>query len=165
MQAQANHRCQELACQFTLLALPNPASGTSLTEVEEVMRASLEEFETRGVEDDDLERVKAGIISGMVFGLESVSGKVSQLAFYETFANNPNYIQDDLARYEAVTKEDVLRVYDEYIKGKPAVIMSIVPKGQIDGIAGPDTWERYERTIPESPVSYTHLTLPTIYSV
>ena len=151
VQAQANHRCQELACQFTLLALPNPASGTSLTEVEEIMRASLEEFETRGVEDDDLERVKAGIISGMVFGLESVSGKVSQLAFYETFANNPNYIQDDLARYEAVTKEDVLRVYDEYIKGKPAVIMSIVPKGQIDGIAGPDTWERYERTIPESP--------------
>lgn len=151
VQAQAGHGCQELACQFTLLALPNPASGTSLTDVEAIMRASLEEFETRGVEDDDLERVKAGIISGMVFGLESVSGKVSQLAFYETFANNPNYIRDDLARYEAVTKEDVLRVYDQYIKGKPAVIMSIVPKGQIDGIAGPDTWERYERTIPDYP--------------
>ena len=151
VQAQAGHGCQELACQFTLLALPNPASGTSLTEVETIMRASLEEFETRGVQDDDLERVKAGIISGMVFGLESVSGKVSQLAFYETFANNPNYIRDDLARYENVTKEDVLRVYEQYIKSKPAIIMSIVPKGQVETIAGPDTWERYERTIPDAP--------------
>ncbi len=151
VQAQASHGCQELSCQFTLLALPNPASGTTLTQAEEIIRASLEEFETRGVEDDDLERVKAGIISGMVFGLESVSGKVSQLAFYETFANNPNYIRDDLARYENVTKEDVLRVYEQYIKGKPAVIMSIVPKGQIETIAGPDTWQRYERTIPDYP--------------
>ena len=151
VQAQASHGCQELSCQFALLALPNPASGTTLTQTEEIIRASLEEFETRGVEDDDLERVKAGIISDMIFGLESVSGKVSQLAFYETFANNPNYIRDDLARYEAVTKEDVLRVYEQYIKGKPAVIMSIVPKGQIETIAGPDTWQRYERTIPDYP--------------
>lgn len=149
VQAQATHQCRELSCSFTLLALPNPASGTSMTELDAIIRASLEEFETRGVEDDDLERVKAGIISGMVFGLESVSGKVSQLAAYETFANNANFIQQDLARYENVTKADVVRVYNEYIKNKPAVIMSIVPKGQIDGIAKPDTWERYERTIPD----------------
>lgn len=151
VQAQANHGCAELACQFTLLALPNPATGTTLSQVEDIIRASLEEFETRGVEPDDLARVKAGIVSGLVFGLESVSGKASQLAFFETFANNPNYIREEVARYENVTADDVLRVYEQYIRGKPAVIMSIVPKGQIEGIAGPDTWERYERTIPDAP--------------
>lgn len=150
VQAQASHQCRELSCSFTLLALPNPASGTTLTDVDAIMRDSLEEFETRGVEDDDLERVKAAIISALVFRLESVSGKVSQLAAYETFANDANYIQKDLDRYENVTKADVLRVYESYIKNKPAVVMSIVPKGQIDTIAKPDTWERYERTIPES---------------
>ena len=41
-----------------------------------------------------------------------------------------------------------MRVYNKYIKNKPAVIMSIVPKGASDAIAKPDTWERYERTIP-----------------
>lgn len=149
VQAQATHQCRELSCSFTLLALPNPASGTTLSEVDQTIRASLEEFETRGVEDDDLERVKVSIVSGMVFGLESVSGKVSQLAFYETFAGNPNYTQEDIARYESVTKEDVIRVYNEYIKGKPAVVMSIVPNGQLDTIAAPDTWERYERNLPD----------------
>lgn len=149
VQASAGHSCREQHCQFTALALPSPASGKSLSEIETIIRASFEEFEERGVQDDDLERVKAGIRASNIFGLESVRGKVSQLAFYETFTGSPNYIGQELARYEAVTKEDVMRVYEEYIKDKPAVIMSIVPKGQPDSIAGPDTWDRYERFIPE----------------
>lgn len=150
VQATAGHPCSELSCRFTLYALPNPASGAGLPELEAVMRASLAEFESRGVTDDDLNRVKAGIVSSEIFGLESVSGKVSQLAFYETFAGNANFTAADIARYEAVTAEDVVRVYNTYLKDKPAVIMSIVPKGMADAIAAPDTWERYERTIPES---------------
>jgi len=151
VQASAGHGCGELSCQFTLLALPNPASGTSMADLETIMRASLDEFETRGVQDDDLTRVKAGIVSGMIYGLESVSGKVSQLAAYETYTDNPNYIKDDIARYENVTKADVMRVYEQYIKGKPAVVMSIVPNGEPDAIARPDTWTRTPRTIPDSP--------------
>ncbi len=149
VQSSAGHGCGELSCQFTLLALPNPAKGKSLAEIETILRESLNEFESRGVEDDDLTRVKAGIVSDMIYGLESVSGKVSQLAAYETYRNNPNGIGDDIARYENVTKADVMRVYEQYIKGKPAVIMSIVPKGQGDSVVKPDTWQRYQRDIPE----------------
>ncbi len=150
VQASAGHGCRELNCTFTLSALPNPASGTSLTDLERILRDSVAEFETRGVEDDDIERVKAGIVSGMIYNLESVSGKVSQLAFYETFTGSPNYTQDDIARYSNVTKEDVMRVYNQYIKDKPAVIMSVVPKGQGDTITAPDSWTMYERDIPEA---------------
>lgn len=148
--AVANHPCSELHCQFTLYALPSPASGASLADLEAAMRASLVEFETRGVQPDDLARVKAGIVSGQIFGLESVSGKVSQLAFYETFTGNPNFTGEDIARYEAVTAEDVVRVYNEYLKDKPAVIMSIVPHTRLDDITAPDTYTHQPRTIPES---------------
>ncbi len=150
VQANAGHGCREIHCSFTLFALPNPASGQTLADLEQTMRDSLVEFETRGVQDDDLTRVKVGIVSDLVFGLESVRGKVSQLAAFETFTGNPNYIRDEIARYENVTKEDVLRVYEAYIKDKPAVIMSIVRKGEPETIAAPDTWDRYERTIPTS---------------
>jgi zinc protease len=149
VQANAGHSCRELSCEFTLLALPTP--GNTLTDLEAIIRASLEEFETRGgATDDDIARVKASIVSGMVYGLESVAGKVSQLAAYETYRSNPDGISDDIARYENVTKDDVMRVYKEYIKDKYAVVMSIVPKGQPDSIAKADTWQRYERTIPEN---------------
>lgn len=151
VQAQSNHGCRELSCEFTLLALPSP--GNSLKDLEKIIRSSLDEFEQRGANDDDLQRVKAGIVSGMIYGLESVSGKVSQLASYETFEDNPNSIQSDIARYQNVTKEDVIRAYKKYIKDKPAVIMSIVPKGQADAIIKPDTWQRYERDIPEDTPS------------
>lgn len=147
VQAQAGHGCRELSCEFTLLALPTP--GNSLKELEAIVRASLDEFEKRGAKEDDLTRVKAGIVAGKIYGLESVQGKVTQLAAYETFRGNPNSIQADVARYENVTKADVMRVYKQYIKDQAAVIMSIVPKGQADSIIKADTWQRYERKIPE----------------
>ncbi|WP_306253027.1 pitrilysin family protein [Parvularcula sp. IMCC14364] len=149
VQAQASHSCRELHCQFALLALPNPGVDPNLSGMEETIRASLAEFEERGVTDDDLQRTKSSIISGMIYGLESVSGKVSQLAFYETFREDPDYIKQDIERYESVTKEDVMRVYEKYIKDQHAVIMSIVPKGQTAWIAKEDTWDRYERTLPD----------------
>jgi len=162
VQASSGHGCRELHCTVTMLALPNPAGGKTLADLEKIARDSLSEFETRGVQDDDLLRVKGQIISGTIFGLESVAGKVSQLAAFETFANDPNYIQEEIARYERVTKEDVVRVYNQYIKGKPAVIMSIVPKGQAKAVAHADTWQRYERTIPpkaeEAPPQYRKAT-------
>ena len=148
VQSSAGHFCRELACSFTLFALANPAKVQKLSELETIIRESLTEFENRGVQDDDITRVKATIVSGMIYGLESVSGKVSQLASYETFRKNPNGIGDDITRYENVSKADVMRVYNKYIKNKPAVIMSIVPKGATDAIAKADTWQRYERTIP-----------------
>ena len=78
--ARAGHGCQELSCTFTVFALPNPASGTTLADLEKIARASLDEFETRGVVDDDLTRVKMSIVSGMIYSLEGVSGKVGRLA-------------------------------------------------------------------------------------
>ncbi len=143
------HGCRELHCQFTMYALPNPAKGASLADLEQTMRDSLVEFEERGVEPDDLTRVKAGIVSGLIYGLESTSGKVSQLANYATIQDDADGIGHEVARYEGVSAEDVMRVYRKYIKDKPAVIMSIVPKGSPEMIAAPDTWSRYERTIPE----------------
>ena len=153
VQASAGHACRELSCSFTLFALANPAKVQKLGGLEKIIRESLEEFEARGVQDDDITRVKASIVSGMIYGLESVSGKVSQLAAYETYRGTPNGIGDDINRYENVSKADVMRVYNKYIKDKPAVIMSIVPKGAKDAIAREDTWQRYERTIPADTAS------------
>lgn len=147
--AWTGHGCGELACTFTVGAFPNPAKGTTLAQLEQITRASLDEFEVRGVQDDDLERVKAGIVSDMIFGLESVRGKTSQLASYQTFRHDANYIGKDIARYENVTKEDVMRVYDQYIKGKPAVIMSVLPKGKDVAPAHADTWKPKPRELPE----------------
>jgi len=149
VQAAANHGCAELACTFSVFALPNPASGKSLADLERIIEESLDEFEERGVVEDDLIRTKMTIVSGKIYGLESVAGKVSQLAFYEYLTGNPNYTAEDIARYENVTADDVMRVYRQYIKDKPAVVMSIVPRGQAEMAAREDTFPRPSRTLPD----------------
>ena len=148
VQSSSNHQCREIHCSFAVFTLANPARVQQLGDLEAEIRKAFEEFETRGVLDDDLTRVKSSIVSGMIYGLESVSGKIRSLAAYETYRDTPSGIGDDIERYEAVQKADVMRVYEKYIKGKSAVIMSIVPKGQAGMIAQEDTWQRYERNIP-----------------
>jgi zinc protease len=152
VQASAGHSCVELSCTFTVFALPNPASGTTLADLEKIARDSLAEFEERGVVEDDLARVKMNIVSGMIYNLESVAGKVTQLAMYETYTGKPNFTAEDVARYENVTEDDVMRVYRQYVKDKPAVVMSIVPPGMSSQIARQDTWTRYERKLPDYEV-------------
>ncbi len=153
VQASVSHPCAELACTFNLLALPHPASGKTLTDMEKVIRDTLLEFEARGVEDDDLIKAKAEMEAGFIFGLQSVAGKVSQLAANETFKGNPNYIEQDITRYANVTKADVMRVYKKYIKNKHGVIMSIVPKGQKALVAAQDNFTPAARVIPELTVT------------
>lgn len=150
VQASVSHPCSELACTFNLYALPHPASGKSLADIEKIMRATLDEFEKRGVEDDDLTKAKAAMESGFVFGLQSVKGKVSQLASNQTFKNDPNYIEKDIARYANVTKADVMRVYKKYLKGKFGVIMSIVPEGQLDMVAAETNFIPEKRVFTET---------------
>jgi len=141
VQASVSHPCSELACSFNLLALPHPASGKTLADIEKVIRDTLVEFEQRGVQDDDLLKVKASMEASFVFGLQSVSGKVSTLASNQTFTGNPNSIEQDIARYANVTKADVMRVFNQYIKGQHGVIMSVVPKGKMDLIAAKDNFD------------------------
>ena len=155
VQAQATHPCGELACSFNLLALPHPASGKSLADIEAVIRASLDEFETRGVQDDDLIKAKAKMEAAFIFGLQSVPGKVSRLADNETYTGNPNFIEQDIARYNNVTKADVMRVFKTYIKDKHGVIMRVVPNGKLAEITHKDTFIRPAQEYPVSALAET----------
>ena len=141
VQATVMHRARELAGEFIMLALPNPRSGKSLTELEKLMREALDEFEKRGVSDEDLLKAKVKIENGTISGLASVQGKVAQLAANETYAENPNYIQENIRRFNNVTKEDVMRVFKKYIKNKPSVILSVYQHGKPEQVASADNYE------------------------
>jgi zinc protease len=128
VQAQVNHPCTELSGELSMTVVAFP--GKSLAEMEAIVRNTLLEFESRGVIDDDLIRFKAAYETGLINSLQSVSGKVSQLAAYQTFSGNPNYTPIATKANAALTKEDVLRVYNNYVKNKFSVVLSVVPFGE-----------------------------------
>ncbi len=104
----------------------------NLNEVEIAVKEAFAKFEKDGFTETDLARTKAGIETGFYNGISSVLGKARQLASYNIFAGSPDYLNNDLNNSLSVTSEDVWRVYDKYIKNQKYVILSVVPKGQIE---------------------------------
>ncbi|MEP7256054.1 MAG: pitrilysin family protein [Ferruginibacter sp.] len=140
LSANTNSSYSELAGEFSFRITPYP--GKSLASMDSLLKEALISFETRGVTDEDIAKFKGGIEATYINRLQSVQGKGSQLALFQTLSGNPNMIGKLLNMYRSVTKEDVLRVYNEYIKGKHGVTVSVITKGQEKDkmIAAPDNY-------------------------
>ncbi|SHG26363.1 zinc protease [Microbulbifer donghaiensis] len=149
VQASVSHSCKELACEMWFIVIQNPASGESLAEMEQAVRDTLTEFAERGATEDDLLKFKAGYESHRVFGLQSVAGKVSTLAAFETFTGSPKGIDEEIRAYLSVGTGDITRVFDQYIADKPAILLSVVPNGKPELAAAKQNYQ-WQRTIPDS---------------
>ena len=106
--------------------------GTDLDDVSAALADGLARFENEPISEEALARVKTNQEVAFYNALNGVLGKGAQLAQYGIFAGDPGYIDEDLARLQAVTAEDVRRVYETYIKDKPHVATSFVPRGEPD---------------------------------
>ncbi len=129
----AYNNSQEIAGEFHLQVTGN--NGVNLNDVEQSVFEAFKLFEEEGVTDRDVERIKAGLETQFYNGISSVLGKSFQLCQYNVFAGDPGFIEKDIENIKKVTKEDVMRVYEKYIKDKPYVVTSFVPKGQLELIA------------------------------
>ncbi|MDW8296318.1 MAG: pitrilysin family protein [Raineya sp.] len=138
LQASCFNNTSELAGEFSFQIIPS--QGKNLAEMEKMLREAIAEFEKRGISDDDIKKFVAQREASLINRLSSVAGKASMLAAYQTFTGNPNYITEEFKRLRNLKKEDVIRVYNQYIKGKPAVILSYYPKGQRNLIAAEDNY-------------------------
>lgn len=146
---------RELSGQFEFGIRAN--AGTPLADIEKELKATLEKWEKTGATDEDIEKFRASYQSNLYEGLSTVQGKGSELASYYTFTGDANYLKKEIASYMKVTKEDVMRVYNTYIKGKNAVILSCVPKGKGELKAHEDTWKMYTRTVEQESAEYKNL--------
>jgi zinc protease len=138
LNAVAFNSTTELAGEFRLNLTPAP--NVSLAESKKLIDNAIKAFEARGVTDEDIEKFKGSVQAQLIYSLQSVSGKVSQLAAYQTFTGNPNRIGKELEAYNKVTKADVMRVYNTYVKGKSSVILSVVTKGNESNIVAPENY-------------------------
>lgn len=119
---------RELAGQLTLTV--NANVGADLDAFVPAIDRAFARFEENGIGEDDLARIKAGLEVGFYGDLEDTVGKAVALAQYTLFTGDPGFVEEDIARTLAVTAEDVMRVYERYVKGKPRLAVSMVPRGE-----------------------------------
>ncbi len=125
--ASGYNRSAEIAGTFRMRvrAFPN----TRLTEVEEAIHEAFTRFETDKFTEKDLERIKIRMRTAFFNQISSVLYKAFTLAQYNEYAGSPDYMAVYFERLLAVTTEDVWRVYNTYLRDKPYVLTSFVPKG------------------------------------
>ncbi len=120
----------ELAGEFNIGI--RAKDGIDLDSVYFAVQQALDGFEKNGFSEKDLQRIKAKQETNFYNGISSVLGKAFQLSNYNEFKGDPGFITEDINKTLAVEKEDVMRVYEKYIKNKPAIITSFVPKDQLE---------------------------------
>lgn len=129
-QAYAYSYTTELAGQFGLAA--RAYDGKDLDSVLASVHKAMTLFEKNGVSQSDLDRIKTSQETNFYKGLSSVLGKGFQLTQYEILAGDAGFLAQDVKNMQAVTVEDVKRVYKKYIKNKNYVMTSFIPKGSIN---------------------------------
>lgn len=105
--------------------------GIGLDSVYAAINEGFARFETEGFSDEDLSRIKVGMEREFYGQFSNALGKAFTLAQYQIFAGDAGYAKKHLELLQAVTREDVMRVYAQYIKDKPYIATSFVPKGQL----------------------------------
>ena len=126
--ASASNYSSEIAGQFSIRVRSNP--NVSLDDVYKSIKTALENFENDGIEDKDLLRIKAGQETAFYNGISTNLNKALQLGLYNEYAGDPGYIGQDIENILGVSKKDVQRVYNKYIKNKNAIYLSVVPQSQ-----------------------------------
>lgn len=104
--------------------------GTNLNDVYSAIEEAYARFEKEGVDEQELEKLKVMQEVYLYSRLGEVLVKAQMMARDNEFAGKPDAAYDDLKKYQAVTKEDIMSVYEKYFKGKPFMALSIVPQGK-----------------------------------
>ena len=146
----------EIAGEFVFRVRAN--EGTDLDVVKKGITEGLTQFEQNGVNEDDLKRIKAELETNLYQGIATVLGKAFQLAQDNEFNGDAGYITKTAKLTNAVTKEDVMRVYNKYIKNKNYVMTSVIPKGQqelaVSGASEATVWkEEVKQNVANEEVS------------
>lgn len=127
-QPNAGNRDLELAGSFTVQVRAN--KDVDLDSVYQAVFAAFEAFEKDGINDKDIERIKNSQETNFYNGISSIFSKSFQMAQANEFADSPDALSDQIKKILAVTKEDIKRVYETYIKDKPYILTSFVPRGK-----------------------------------
>ncbi len=129
--AQIFHSSDELSGEFTFMLFAYPPDDFNLealfTDLDNKVKATIEEFATSGITDEALDRTKALMEPNAYNSLETVFGKNTRITEWERLLGKSSTVSEEIDRYAKVTKDDITRVFNKYIKGSGAAILNTYP--------------------------------------
>jgi len=106
------------------------ASGKSLPEAEKSLNDQIEKILKDGVTEAELDKAKNRFLTGKLMERETNNGKASALGEAAVIYRDPNHINTDLAKYQAVTAGEIKDILNKYIAGKKKVLIEYLPEAK-----------------------------------
>jgi zinc protease len=113
--------------KFQIDVTPKP--GQKVADIDRIVQTEIGNLISNGVMPRELQRAQNVYKASFLNRLASVLGKAEVLNSYNYFVGNPDFVQQDAARYERVTAADVQRVAKTYL-GRPKIVLTVVPEGK-----------------------------------
>jgi len=128
-----------LAVQAIPLSLEDPGLfiafaianfGRTLPEVEKVIQEEIDRVQKDLISEKDFQKIRNQRESEFIQKNSTVQGKAMQLANYHLFFGDANLINGEIDRFMQVTREDVRRVAQQYLRNESRTVLYYLPKVQ-----------------------------------
>ncbi|HSQ76642.1 MAG TPA: pitrilysin family protein, partial [Bacteroidota bacterium] len=128
-----------LAVQAIPLSLEDPGLfiafavanfGRTLPEVEKVIQEEIDRVQKDLISEKDFQKIRNQRESEFIQKNSTVQGKAMQLANYHLFFGDANLINGEIDRFMQVTREDVRRVAQQYLRTESRTVLYYLPKVQ-----------------------------------
>ncbi|MES2763010.1 MAG: pitrilysin family protein [Bacteroidota bacterium] len=158
--ASVNHRSKELGGEFSIQIFAYPPEDFNLeklfSDIDAKVKSTIDEFGTSGITDDALLRAKAELESSMYGALSTIGSKAGAISEWERLLGKGYTLSDEIDRYSKVTKDDITRVFNKYIKGAGAAVLNTYPiMNQKDSVKSINPYANMKF---ETPAEYKGLT-------
>jgi len=111
---------------FINLAVAN--GGVAVEELERAIDAEMEKVKNEPLSDREFQKLRNQVEANYINSLATLAGRTEKLASYHTLYGNTNLINTELAKYLAVTKEDIMRVANQYLTKENRTVLHYLPK-------------------------------------
>jgi len=104
-----------------------PAQGKSVAELEQAIDSQIEQVRQEPIGEDELARVKAQVIAGEIFGLDSIGSQANLIGAAETVGLGWESLDEYVERIQAITPEQVREVAQRYLNKEGKIVVQVEP--------------------------------------
>ena len=107
--------------------------GVQVADVEATIYEEIERLKQAPIADWELQKAKNTTRRNFITGLQSALARAINLSQYAIYYNDPGLINTRLDKVNAVTKEDVQRVANKYLRDTNRTVVITLPKAKAKG--------------------------------
>ncbi|NWA01137.1 M16 family metallopeptidase [Pseudomonas gingeri] len=113
---------------FTLSATPNTQKKKTLADTEAGLWRLLDQLKTKPPTAEELERVRAQVIAGLVYERDSITSQASAIGQLETVGLSWKLMDSELAELQSVTPEDIQKAARTYFIRERLSVAHVLPE-------------------------------------